>query len=392
MPSPCRWPTEGRLGPRAWWSGPPTPPRTPWPWRRRTSVELARKDPAAAGRVRLSEGRWFDALPPELAGTVDLVVSNPPYVSEAEFPGLDPTVRDWEPAPGPGGGDGLARRGRHGRHRGRDRRRVPVVAARRACWWWRSTRPRRTPPSRWPAGPGSPEPHRARTWPGGSAWWWPGGDGRAGTAGRRSRVAGPGGRGPPGGCRGGHTHRHRLRAGRRPVAARRRWHGSSPSRSGRRTWPSRCWWPAGSRSRLVAGPLDGAAEHLADRYWPGPLTLVVPRRRSFTADLGGPPSARRTVGVRWPDHPVVQALCRELGPMAVTSANRHGGPPATRARRWPRSSPVSDGLAVILDGGRCDGTPSTVVECRGPGDPVPAPGGDPLGRAPGDGHGAVRPE
>ena len=115
----------------------------------------------------------------------------------------------------------------------------------------------------------------------------------------------------------------------------------------------------------VAGPLDGAARLLADRYWPGPLTLVVPRRRSFTADLGGPSSARQTVGVRWPDHPVVQALCRELGPMAVTSANRHGGPPATRAVAVAEVFAGEHELAVILDGGLCDGTPSTVVGCDG---------------------------
>jgi release factor glutamine methyltransferase len=60
-------------------------------------VELARRRPRAADRVRLAEGCWFDALPPALAGTVDLVVSNPPYVAEADFPGLDPTVRLWEP-------------------------------------------------------------------------------------------------------------------------------------------------------------------------------------------------------------------------------------------------------------------------------------------------------
>ena len=42
----------------------------------------------------------------------------------------------------------------------------------------------------------------------------------------------------------------------------------------------------------VAGTLDSAARHLADRYWPGPLTLVVPRRRGFTADLGGPGSVQ----------------------------------------------------------------------------------------------------
>jgi L-threonylcarbamoyladenylate synthase len=115
----------------------------------------------------------------------------------------------------------------------------------------------------------------------------------------------------------------------------------------------------------VVGSLDGAAELLADRYWPGPLTLVVPRRGSFTADLGGPPTARRTVGVRWPDHPVVQALCRGLGPMAVTSANRHGGPPTTRAAAVAEVFAGERELTVILDGGLCDATPSTVVECRG---------------------------
>jgi L-threonylcarbamoyladenylate synthase len=115
----------------------------------------------------------------------------------------------------------------------------------------------------------------------------------------------------------------------------------------------------------VADPLDGVAELLADRYWPGPLTLVVPRRGAFTADLGGPPAAQPTVGVRWPDHPVVQALCRELGPMAVTSANRHGDPPATRAGAVAEVFAGEHELTVILDGGLCDGIPSTVVECRG---------------------------
>jgi L-threonylcarbamoyladenylate synthase len=116
----------------------------------------------------------------------------------------------------------------------------------------------------------------------------------------------------------------------------------------------------------LCGPLGRAAEHLAGHYWPGPLTLVVPRRRSFTADLGGPPSARHTVGVRWADHPVTQDLCRQLGPLAVTSANLHGAPAATRAEQVGEMFTGEDGLAMILDGGRCDATPSTVVECRGP--------------------------
>ncbi|MHB8681305.1 MAG: peptide chain release factor N(5)-glutamine methyltransferase [Acidimicrobiales bacterium] len=48
-------------------------------------------------RVRLVEGEWFDAVPPRLAGALQLVVSNPPYVSEAEFAALDAEVRDHEP-------------------------------------------------------------------------------------------------------------------------------------------------------------------------------------------------------------------------------------------------------------------------------------------------------
>jgi release factor glutamine methyltransferase len=59
--------------------------------------ELGHRDRAAADRVRLAEGRWFDALPADLAGRVDLLVSNPPYIAEADFPSVDPTVRWWEP-------------------------------------------------------------------------------------------------------------------------------------------------------------------------------------------------------------------------------------------------------------------------------------------------------
>jgi release factor glutamine methyltransferase len=77
-------------------------------------ADLAGSDPPAAGRVRTAEGWWFSALPPSLAGRVDLVVSNPPYVAEAELAGLDPVVRCWEPhralvaGRGRGGVDGMA--------------------------------------------------------------------------------------------------------------------------------------------------------------------------------------------------------------------------------------------------------------------------------------------
>ncbi len=117
---------------------------------------------------------------------------------------------------------------------------------------------------------------------------------------------------------------------------------------------------------LVAGQLEAAARVLAGRYWPGPLTLVVPRRPGFVVDLGGPAPARRTVGLRWPDQPVVVALCELLGPLAVTSANLHGDVPATTAAGVVQAFAGSGRPEVVLDGGVCDGVPSTVVECRGP--------------------------
>jgi len=128
----------------------------------------------------------------------------------------------------------------------------------------------------------------------------------------------------------------------------------------------------GTRAQVgaIAGPLDGLARDLAGRYWPGPLTLVLPRKTGFDVDLGGPPPARHTVGVRLPAHPLVVSLCTELGPLAVTSANRHGAPPATTVDEvvdaFAEEEGTGDrGLAAILDGGRCDGSPSTVVECLG---------------------------
>jgi release factor glutamine methyltransferase len=51
----------------------------------------------AATRVRLAQGRWFDALPDELAGRIDVIVSNPPYVADDEIVDLPDEVRDWEP-------------------------------------------------------------------------------------------------------------------------------------------------------------------------------------------------------------------------------------------------------------------------------------------------------
>lgn len=96
-----------------------------------------------------------------------------------------------------------------------------------------------------------------------------------------------------------------------------------------------------------------AAARLADAFWPGPLTIVVRRR-----------GADDTLGLRCPDHPFVRALAGRVGPLATTSANRHGE---------PTPSTVTDVLAALhgsvvlaVDGGPCGGVASTVVDVTGP--------------------------
>ncbi|HEY8527689.1 MAG TPA: L-threonylcarbamoyladenylate synthase [Acidimicrobiales bacterium] len=101
-------------------------------------------------------------------------------------------------------------------------------------------------------------------------------------------------------------------------------------------------------------------ERIAERLWPGPLTLVLPRRPGLDLPLGEP---RHTVGVRCPDHGLVRALAAAVGPIATTSANRHGEPTPPTAPEV--EALFGDGVAVVLDGGRCDQPPSTVVDATG---------------------------
>jgi tRNA threonylcarbamoyl adenosine modification protein (Sua5/YciO/YrdC/YwlC family) len=103
-----------------------------------------------------------------------------------------------------------------------------------------------------------------------------------------------------------------------------------------------------------------AARRLMARYWPGALTLVLPRRPDLNADLGVDDA---TIGLRCPGHPVPLALCEAVGPLATTSANRHREPPATTASEV--ASAFGAGVALILDAGVCNGTASTVVDCTG---------------------------
>jgi L-threonylcarbamoyladenylate synthase len=110
----------------------------------------------------------------------------------------------------------------------------------------------------------------------------------------------------------------------------------------------------------VAVDIPALARRLAARFWPGPLTLVVPKR----ADLPAAVSATSTVGVRVPDHETARALFRAAGPMAVTSANLSGQESPRTAGEVVRQ--LNGRIPLILDGGETrGGVPSTVVNVTG---------------------------
>jgi len=106
--------------------------------------------------------------------------------------------------------------------------------------------------------------------------------------------------------------------------------------------------------------VPGVAVRLAARFWPGPLTLVVPKH----PDLPETVSTSPTVGVRVPDHNVARALLSAAGPMAVTSANLSGQPSPSTAQEV--FAQLGERIALIIDGGKTPGgVPSTVVDCSG---------------------------
>ena len=114
------------------------------------------------------------------------------------------------------------------------------------------------------------------------------------------------------------------------------------------------------QAMAVSTAVPDLAVELMRRYWPGALTIVIPARPDLGADLG---EDELTVGVRSPDHPVPLALCAASGPLATTSANHHGEPPLATAEAVAES--FGDAVPVVLDGGTCEGSPSTVVDCTG---------------------------
>jgi tRNA threonylcarbamoyl adenosine modification protein (Sua5/YciO/YrdC/YwlC family) len=113
---------------------------------------------------------------------------------------------------------------------------------------------------------------------------------------------------------------------------------------------------------LVVSTPAGARD-LIRAFWPGGLSLIVHQAPSLGWNLG---HTQGTVMLRMPLHPVAIELLREVGPLAVSSANVSGQPPATTVAQAREQ--LGDSVAVYLDGGPCAiGQPSTIVDLTGPG-------------------------
>ncbi|MFC4943902.1 L-threonylcarbamoyladenylate synthase [Pseudonocardia sp. GCM10023141] len=111
---------------------------------------------------------------------------------------------------------------------------------------------------------------------------------------------------------------------------------------------------------LVLG-VPKSARDLIEAFWPGAVSLVLPHAPSLAWDLG---STRGTVMLRMPLHPVALELLRDVGPMAVSSANISGSPPAVTAAEAEQQ--LGDKVGVYLDGGRSgEPVPSTIIDLTG---------------------------
>lgn len=116
-----------------------------------------------------------------------------------------------------------------------------------------------------------------------------------------------------------------------------------------------------SALEFVSSDIPDSARHLAARFWPGPLTLIVWKKSTLPQAV----STSATVGVRVPNLPAARALLRLAGPMAVTSANLSGRPSPSSAAEV--LAQLDGRIGLILDGGATPGgIPSTVVDLTQP--------------------------
>lgn len=123
----------------------------------------------------------------------------------------------------------------------------------------------------------------------------------------------------------------------------------------------------------LAQSVPDYAEALMDSFWPGPLTIIVPKQEGVLSELVT--AGLHTIAIRMPNHPVALALIKEAGiAVAAPSANRSGKPSPTTAAHV--LDDLSGRIAGVLDGGDTGvGLESTVVDCTGPYPVILRPGG-----------------
>ena len=111
-------------------------------------------------------------------------------------------------------------------------------------------------------------------------------------------------------------------------------------------------------AQQITPPFTPLVRILSEKFWPGPLTLIVPLLSSLPGNLSPLP----TIGLRVPDHGFTRSLLRETGPLAATSANLSGKPSALSADEV--RAQLGSRVDLILDGGRSPGEKaSTVLDC-----------------------------
>ncbi|AXP01146.1 MULTISPECIES: L-threonylcarbamoyladenylate synthase [Bacillus cereus group] len=130
----------------------------------------------------------------------------------------------------------------------------------------------------------------------------------------------------------------------------------------------------GTKSQLdgIVKEIPPVAEKLMEHFWPGPLTIILPRKEGISEKVT---AGLHTVGVRMPDHPVALALIEEANvPVAAPSANRSGRPSPTLASHVYED--LNKKIAGIVDGGATGvGVESTVIDCTSAVPTILRPGG-----------------
>lgn len=115
-----------------------------------------------------------------------------------------------------------------------------------------------------------------------------------------------------------------------------------------------------AQARALAARWPDRARRLADAFWPGPLTLVVPAAASLPAELL---AGAGTIAVRVPGSEVARGLARLVGPLVSTSANLAGAAPCVTVELAAAAFPLA---TLAFDVGPLDGAPSTIVDLSGP--------------------------